>query len=41
MKTKFNLITGYSDHTIDDDTALISVCLGSKFWKNILLYPKS
>ena len=29
MKTKFNLITGYSDHTIDD-AALISVCLGSK-----------
>lgn len=30
MKKKFKLITGYSDHTIDNDAALISVCLGSK-----------
>lgn len=30
MKNKFKLITGYSDHTLDNDAALISVCLGSK-----------
>lgn len=30
MRKKFKLFTGYSDHTLDDDAALISVCLGSK-----------
>ena len=30
MRKKFKLLTGYSDHTLDSDAALISVCLGSK-----------
>ena len=30
MRKKFNLLIGYSDHTLDSDAALISVCLGSK-----------
>ena len=30
LREKFKIITGYSDHTLDDDAALISICLGSK-----------
>tara|TARA_B100000963_G_C22611865_1_gene665284 strand:- start:1150 stop:2187 length:1038 start_codon:yes stop_codon:yes gene_type:complete len=30
MRDKFQVITGYSDHTLDEDAALISICLGSK-----------
>ena len=30
MRKKFKLLTGYSDHTLDSDAALISVCLGFK-----------
>ena len=30
MRKKYKIITGYSDHTLDEDAALISICLGSK-----------
>ena len=30
MREQYKTITGYSDHTLDDDAAVISVCLGSK-----------
>ena len=37
LKTKFNNEIGYSDHTLGIEASIVSVVLGQKSLKNILL----